>query len=332
MSGKPQAVVVGSHIQGLFMRVPHLPGPDETVLGWGYREALDGGKGSHQAIALSRLGIRTAFVGCLGRDRFGEVGARWMQESGVDLTFLKWSGETHTGVGFVIIDPQGTAAIVSAMGANAELTREDVDAAIPVIAAAQALLTVFEIPMEVALYAVHVARRFGALTVLTPSPAEPMTAAMLRDVDLLVPNRVEAMTLLGLPQEEEVEPCELARMCQQRLGVPRVVVTLGEHGAAVAEGDTCYQVPTVRVPVVDTPGAGDAFVAGMVGALLRGCPLAEAVRLGCITGAYAVTIRESIPAFPTLPQLLVFARQYRVEAEIIRRIETWLEEQGPHEA
>ena len=50
-------VIVGSHVQGLFMRISHFPTADETVLGWDYREALDGGKGSHQAIACARLNL-----------------------------------------------------------------------------------------------------------------------------------------------------------------------------------------------------------------------------------------------------------------------------------
>ena len=50
-SAKTEVVVIGSHVQGMFMRVPHFPVADETVLAFDFREALDGGKGSHQAIA-----------------------------------------------------------------------------------------------------------------------------------------------------------------------------------------------------------------------------------------------------------------------------------------
>ena len=68
--------------------------------------------------------------------------------------------------------------------------------------------------------------------------------------------------------------------------------------------------------VVDTPGAGDAFVAGLASALARGVPFATAVRLGNVVGAYAVTIRESIPAFPTLDQLTRFVRSHKLEHDL----------------
>ena len=85
MPKEKRIVVVGSHVQGLFMRVERIPTADETVLSWDYREALDGGKGSHQAIACARLGAPTSFVGRVGQDRLGDRGAGWMRDAGVDL-------------------------------------------------------------------------------------------------------------------------------------------------------------------------------------------------------------------------------------------------------
>lgn len=60
--GRNGVVVIGSHVHGLIMRVSRFPSADETVLGWDYEEGVDGGKGSHQAIACARLGLPTHFV------------------------------------------------------------------------------------------------------------------------------------------------------------------------------------------------------------------------------------------------------------------------------
>ena len=317
MSQESRIVVVGSHAQGLFMRVERIPRPDETVLGWDYQEALDGGKGSHMAIACSRLGISTSFVGCVGNDRLGEIGIGWMRQAGVDLTHLKRSAETHTGVGFVVIDATGIPAISVAMGANADLTEADIEAAEPLLTQAEVMLTVFEIPSVVALSAARLAKRHGVTTILTPAPAEPLVPDSLSDIDILVPNSVEARTLLGLAAEIELDPLDLARACQQRFGIPRVVITCGEQGAVVADHAERYHLPAVKVTVVDTPGAGDAFVAGLASALVRGVPFATAVRFGNVMGAYAVTIRESIPAFPTPDQLTRFMRSHKLEHDLI---------------
>src|SRR5579864_4933309 len=100
MVAEARIVVVGSHAPGLFIRVKHAPAPGETVLGWDYEEPVDGGKGSNQAIAAARLGARVSFVGCVGRDRIGDEGARWMREAGVDVAHLRRSETTASGIGF----------------------------------------------------------------------------------------------------------------------------------------------------------------------------------------------------------------------------------------
>jgi len=292
MPKEKRIVVVGSHVQGLFMRVERIPTADETVLGWDYREALDGGKGSHQAIACARLGAPTSFVGRVGQDRLGDRGAGWMRDAGVDLTYLKRSQDTATGVGFVMIAPSGVAAITTAMGANEELSEEDINDAEELISRSSIMLVTFEIPVPTALYATRLGRRHGLTVILTPGPAEPLAADALSAVDILVPNETEAKVLLGMEPTASIPIDELARRCREHFNLKSLVITLGEQGAAVADGDEFYQVPAIPVEVVDTPGAGDAFTAGLAVALLRG------------------TVRESIPAFPTLEQLANFIAKH----------------------
>lgn len=308
-----RVVVVGSHVQGLFMRVERFPTADETVLGWDYREALDGGKGSHQAIACGRLGLPTTFVGRIGKDQFGDRGAEWMAGAGVDLTYLRRSETAATGCGFVMINREGVPAITTAMGANEELSPDDVDAAAPALAAARLVLVTFEIPVATALYAVRRASELGAFTILTPGPAEPVSRDALRGLDLLVPNRTEAGVLMGRPPGEELAPGELTKLLQHYFGVLKVVITLGEHGALVANGAHQEFVPAYRVEVVDTPGAGDAFTAGLAFGLVNGAALGEAARFGCLTAARAVTVRESVPGFGTLTEVLGFAAAHGFE-------------------
>lgn len=300
-------VVVGSHVQGLFMRVPHFPAADETVLGWDFKEALDGGKGSHQAIACARLGLPTSFVGRVGKDRLGDAGAQWMTDAGVDLTYLARSEKSATGCGFVMINPRGVPAITTAMGANEELSPADVDRAESVLAQARMVLVTFEIPVATALYALRRAKELGADTLLTPGPAEPLPPEALAGLDILVPNQTEANILTGRPPDDAAAPADLASRLQQYFNLRWVVITLGEAGALVADGAIQELVPAFKVEVVDTPGAGDAFTAGLAFGLAVGAPLVEAVRFGCLTAARAVTVRESIPSFGTLQEVLAFA-------------------------
>jgi ribokinase len=310
---REKVVVVGSHVQGLFMRVNHFPTADETVLGWDFKEALDGGKGSHQAIACSRLGLPTYFVGRVGRDRLGENGAQWMSGAGVDLTYLYRSGQTATGCGFVMIDPHGVPAITTAMGANAELSTADVDRAEPILEQAKLVLVTFEIPVQTALYALRRAHELGAFTILTPGPAEPLPRDALQYLDLLAPNLTEANILIGRPPDDLSPPTQLATSLQEYFGLGRVVMTLGKRGAFLAEGPRHEWIPALEVDVVDTPGAGDAFIGGLAYGLAVGAPLGEAVRFGSLTGARAVTVRESIPGFGTSAEIFDFARTHKFE-------------------
>lgn len=310
---KTGVVVIGSHVQGLFMRVERFPTADETVLGWDYREALDGGKGSHQAIACGRLGLPTAFVGRVGKDRLGDRGAEWMADAGVDLSFLNRSETTATGCGFVMINRQGVPAITTAMGANEEFSPGDVDRAEPVLAHARLVLVTFEIPVATALHGIRRAKELGAFTILTPGPAEPLARDALKGLDLLAPNRTEAGVLMGRPPDERLPAGDLARLLQDYFGVAKVVITLGGDGALVADGPEQVLVPAFTVEVVDTPGAGDAFTAGLAFGLVAGAPLVEAARFGCLTAARAITIRESVPGFGTLPEVLEFAAAHGFE-------------------
>lgn len=310
---RTSVVVVGSHVQGLFMRVERFPTADETVLGWDYREALDGGKGSHQAIACARLGLPTSFVGCVGRDRLGERAEQWMSEAGVDLTYLRRTEAVATGCGFVMINPEGIPAITTAMGANEEFSPADVDRAAAVLARARVVLVTFEIPIATALYAVRRAKELGAFTVLTPGPAEPLPCEALAGLDLLVPNRTEARILTSQPSDRRMTPGEIARHLQDHFQIQRVIITLGAEGALVAEQAAQEMVPAFKVQVADTPGAGDAFTAGLACGLMAGSPLTEAARFGCLTAARAVTVRESVPGFGTFGEIADFAATHGFE-------------------
>ncbi len=310
---KNRVVIVGSHVQGLFMRVERFPTADETVLGWDYREALDGGKGSHQAIACGRLGLPTSFVGRVGKDRLGDRGAEWMADANVDLTFLGRSEKIATGCGFVMINREGVPAITTAMGANEEFSAADVDRAEPALAKARIVLVTFEIPVATALHAIRRAKELGAFTILTPGPAEPLGHDALKGLDLLAPNRTEAGVLMGLPPGERPDVRELAQRLQNYFGVSHVVITLGGDGALVTDGSLQELVPAFEVQVVDTPGAGDAFTAGLTFGLMGGAPLVDAARFGCLTAGRAITVRESVPGFGTLAEVLEFAAAHGFE-------------------
>lgn len=308
---RARILVVGSHIPGLFMRVKRPPVPGETVIGWGYQEPMDGGKGSNQAIAAARLGGRVSFVGCVGKDRIGDEGLRWMAEAGVDTGHVRQSERSASGIGFILLDESGVPAMVSSLGANAEITSNDVEITINSLNDTGVLLTQFEIPIPVALEAAEIARRRGLLVIINPAPAPETEIIGLDCANILVPNETEARLLLGLPLDQESDGVWLAQSLKKQSGARSVLVTLGERGVAGCDAEGSWQTTAPRVPVVDTSGAGDVFCAALAVALLADKPLRDAADWACQAAALSVTREGTIPAFPTDLEVEAFVLQNR---------------------
>src|SRR5438132_6568277 len=98
-------VVVGSYAVGLVMHTARVPQRGETVLGWDF-QAMDGGKGSNQAIACARLGAAVTFVAALGDDAYGGRGLALLSAEGVETAHVRRVRDTPTGVGFIMVDNQ----------------------------------------------------------------------------------------------------------------------------------------------------------------------------------------------------------------------------------
>jgi ribokinase len=307
----PQIVVVGSHAPGLLIHVQRIPEPGETVIGWDYSEPVDGGKGSNQAIAAARLGAATSFVGCLGHDRLGAEAEKWLLAEGVDLSCLVYSAHNSTGVGFIILDEKGVPAMVTSMGANADLDNDQVDRALEAMAGARVMLTQFEIHPEVALHAARTARKLGILPVVNPAPAVEVPLEALAAAEILVPNETEAGLLLGSAPGEELAPEALATQLRQRSGVACVIITLGEKGIAGADESGTWWVSPPVVSAVDTSGAGDSFCAALAAGLTHGMSKREASAWACRVAALSVTRPGTIPAFPTLAEVESFLQVAR---------------------
>jgi ribokinase len=304
----PELVVVGSHAPALVVRVNRVPVAGETVMGWGYEEPVDGGKGSNQAIAAARLGARVAFVGCVGQDRHGDLAESLLKDAGVETAFLKRSATPTVG-GFVILRSDGVPAIVATLGANAEVSKLDVDTALAKLTGVRMLLTQFEINPEVALYAARRAKERGLMTIINPAPAPEMEVAGLEAADVLTPNESEALALLGRRPDENMDTDHIARELRHRTGAGCVIVTLGERGVVASDEMGTWRVAAPTVSAVDTTGAGDAFNGALAAGLLQGRSMRDAVRWACLAAAYSVTQPGTIPYYPTPQQVEDFAHQ-----------------------
>ena len=170
----PEIVVVGSHAPALFMDIARPPNEGEIIQGSNFRELKDGGKGSNQAIAAARLGHAVSFVGRVGNDRMGRALLDWLDSDSVDYQHLIVDEIHSTGAGFNLQTDNGDCALVTCMGANEYISREQIKNALHDFKEAKVLLTQFEIPAEVALYASDLAVESGMTSIVNPAPATPV--------------------------------------------------------------------------------------------------------------------------------------------------------------
>ncbi|MFI7025610.1 ribokinase [Micromonospora sp. NPDC049900] len=313
-SESAEIVVVGSLNLDVVVPVRHLPAHGQTVTG-GESTRGCGGKGGNQAVAASRLGRSVAMVAAVGEDPDGDWLRTVLDREGVDISAVHRTAERRTGQAVVLVTADGDSTIVVSPGANGWLSPGHVAAASRLFVGARCLLLQHEVSTEVVAAAVGLAE---GLVLLNPAPARPVDAAILRRVDLLVPNRGELVQLVGAGRPDgagwEGAPGfdALAAMARS-LGVRgQVVVTLGADGALVVNDYRYELVPAEPVEAADTTAAGDAFCAALADAVLDGASVVEAARFANRVAALTVTrpgAMDSLPhrrrLFPGEPDRLI---------------------------
>lgn len=246
-----QVAVVGSANMDLVAMAPELPRRGETMLGTDF-VMVPGGKGANQAIAAARAGAACSFLGAIGSDAFGVTLKARITAAGVDTSQLRVVYGT-SGVALVMVNAQGENAIMVTPGANdtlVGLTEEE----LATVRAADVLVAQLEIPVPTVTAAAVAARAAGTRVILNAAPARDFRPSCSPPWTCSSSTRGGAGTYRprsgGAPGAARPDP--------------RAVLTLGGEGAWYVDRDgTEVHVPAVRVDVVDSTAAGDAFTAAL---------------------------------------------------------------------
>lgn len=292
-------IVFGSVNLDLVARVPRMPQPGETLSGSTFA-MFPGGKGSNQALAARRAGARVAMYGAVGRDAFAEPALARLAAAGVALEGVA-RVDAPTGVALIHVDARGENAITVVAGANGRATAASVPAA--ELSGTTTLLLQLEVPLaEVSALAATASK---ARVVLNAAPAQPLPAALLDLLDVLIVNEHEAAAIgsaLDLPTAAEA----FAGALLQRHSCA-TVVTLGAAGALAATGEGFYRVAAPPTEVIDTTGAGDAFCGALAAALDRGSAWPRALAEAIAAGSLACRHAGAQPALPLQPEIAQLA-------------------------
>ncbi|CAN5842506.1 ribokinase [soil metagenome] len=290
-------LVVGSINQDFVLKVDRRPQPGETVTG-AVLSLHNGGKGANQAAAAALLGASVAMLGRVGDDDLGDPLVDALEEKGIDTSLVDSIEDESTGAAFITLTPDGENAITVAPGANRRVRPEDVNAASEDIGRALVLVAQMEVSPETVSRAVAVAAAADTRAVVNLAPPMELPPEAMEKLDPLVVNEHEAAFLLG-SAVKEVEGALAAGPRLLELGPRSVVITLGADGAVVADGDSAEHVASPKVEVVDTTGAGDAFVGALAAKLAGSSSLKEAVSYAVRAGAAAVAKEGAQGALPT---------------------------------
>ena len=295
MMGKP-IVVVGSINADYVVRVARRPDPGETVADAVF-EMHPGGKGANQAVAVALAGGEGSLVARVGDDGIGMTRIAELRAMGVGTDQILVTPGAGTGAAFITVTADGQNSIIVAPGANARLSPADLDSASDALAKASLLVLQLEVPIDAVSRAVELVAP-STIVVMNFSPASELPGVLMRRVDVLVANEGEAAWLSG---DEVSSPQEALRAAKniRELGIEVVVVTLGPAGAVVVGDDLAVHVPAPKVDVVDTTGAGDAFVGALAVSLALSLDLSEAVEMAVMAGSMTT---QRVGAQPLMPR------------------------------
>ncbi|MGX8698758.1 MAG: carbohydrate kinase family protein [bacterium] len=281
--------------------------------------ANPGGAPANLAVAASRLGAKTAFIGKVGQDSFGQYLKTVLEENGVDAAGLATDPHEHTTLAVVSVDASGERdfTFYREPSADVNLSAADIDRALgatKLLHFGSVSLTA-EPSRSATLYAAKKARAAGALISYDPNyraalwPDEETAIRWMREplgmVDILKVSDNELPLLTGVE-----DPAEGTKILAEK-GISLIFVTLGPDGAFYRCGDLTGTCPTPPVKVADTNGAGDTFFGAALSQLVKLPSLAaltgaELDRIAAFANrAASITTSRpgAIPAMPTLAEM-----------------------------
>lgn len=274
-------------------------------------EIHPGGCAYNTGVDAARLGLNVAVLGKLGADNFGDIMAGALQRERVDTRAIVRSTAAQTAFSFIMVPDDGQRRLYHTMGVNrtyapADVPREVITRARILHVAGAGLLPMLDGPATVDL--LRFARDHGVITSLDPV-VRPGIADLILPclpyLDVFLPNSDESALITGL-----TEPTDQLQFYRDR-GARIVGIKQGPRGCLVSDGQSTWRLGVYDVPVKDTCGAGDAFVAGFLYGVAQGWAVDRCARFATATAAFCVQAIGTTTAIP--PAALVVEFMTRTE-------------------
>lgn len=285
----PGLTVVGSIHIDHYLKVDRLPVSGITSVTAG-QTLYPGGKGINQAIGASKLGCRVSLIGSVGDDADANLIFSSLTEHSMESRWVYRHAGYSTGQAHVFVQADGTSTISILSGANSALTPEDVQNSARAFENSSYCLMQTELPQDTLIQAGRLAHEHGAKNILKPAACTGLNEALLRLVDIFIPNRSEIDVLCPQKSLSEQAAYFLG------FGMEAVIITLGEEGCYLKTRLLETFFPAADFTSFDSTGAGDAFICALAAYLQKGYPMEKAVPIASYAAGFSVTREGVVPS------------------------------------
>ena len=302
-------VGVGSMVVDLIYRAPRLISGEEKIELGRYDagetvKTLVGGVTLNHLSWASLLGLRVGIFGKQGDDEYGRFLRAGMDRHRIDR-HITLDGSSSSSA-HIFVDPEGRRGIYMSPAATSEMTGACVRTRhADYIRRSRILSTeISQLPLDAVVAALEIARGSGVTTVLdvdiprgdaikSLGGAEDFERA-LKLADYLKPSKAAASEMVN-----EDDALRAAEILRKKYGARAVIITDGEFGCAIASDELIDRAPAYSIKTIDSTGAGDAFLGGMIAGLNYGLRWKDTLKLANACGAACCEIIGATPDLVT---------------------------------
>ena len=301
-SYKFSACVFGGINIDFISSVKSMPKAGETIVGDDF-VVTPGGKGANQAVACSRLGLKTSMIGRVGNDTFADQLLSNLNDEKINTDGITKDKTTHTGIATIILDETGQNSIIQTPGANYLCGDDELNYLKSKILEFDLLVLQSEIPINVSLNAAKIAKDAEKLVIWDPAPANKIPDEAYEYIDYFIPNQTEAQTLSGHDDVlNEKQAMEASKIFLDK-GVKSVIITMAEQGAFGYNGTESYFIDIPEdIKVIDSVAAGDAFSGGLSLGISEGLEFKKLIIYGILSGCIAAQKPGATDSMPTIKE------------------------------
>lgn len=211
----------------------------------------------------------------------------------VNTRAVKIVDKAPTGLANIIVADNDNSIIVIP-GANFEMDKDVIKENKALLLSADMVLLQLEIPMEVVEYVVDICAENKVRVLINPAPAAPLKKSLIEKATYITPNEHELRLIFDNQETDAV----------LKQYPNKLIVTMGSRGVKYHDGNEIREVPSNKVDVVDTTGAGDTFCGALAAALVRGDSIEGAVIFANKAASFTVTRLGAQSGMPELADLL----------------------------